>query len=653
MKSSNIIQAKIFFLLVCTISLASANYQQKETILSSITGNSVNIEVGGNTNLKGSLIAAGSIDENGNFIDNAQLSLTTGTLTYSSLSNSMYQSSNSFGGGTNVGFGELSQKDTQGKQTTTTTSKVNSSNINFGTDIGYSSEKVLATIGQGNLVVKDKENSDDTDKLNRDIDSQFNKLYEGSVGTSVEATVDHRFFSESGRKDIAKDFFVTSNLIKSVADAILKESQTLGDASRNYKLTQAAEDAIKANKKLFEEYNEEGISIDRKNELDGLITNLIMTGAGYQPVTVLGMNNDIKDENGNIYHGYYDPDTNTIFLNNGYVLAADKSVYTLGHESGHAIADQQGKTYDTKKLSEENADVVAGYVSKGTNFALWYNGLDSLSTAPVVKINDITQAIDNNNLLFAGTDKSKGEGLAPFIVAIAAGTGTGTTTGTGATVAIAAGGVGAIVFGPELSGIFSEISDKLAESFYGSDVPFDPAADRKTVGSTDKLPPIQIFPGLSNDDLLNQPLPGISGSGYEQPYTTEFPSISQTPNDYINTFPSSNEAGKSNIEPFPAINERAPDIYYTDYTNKRKQKANTADIGDILRTPDLYPNDFVNIKNSRNYRNIYTKEIWSESYTEHSDEAGEWKIGLGKNVIPTTNYKITVGKDGKIIKVDK
>ncbi|MDR1008325.1 MAG: hemagglutinin repeat-containing protein, partial [Campylobacteraceae bacterium] len=94
----------------------SANYQEKQVILSSITGNKVNIETGGNTNLNGALIAAGYFDENNNFIDNGQLSLTTDTITYSSLSSTLYSNSNSFGMGTNTGFGETYKEDSEGNK---------------------------------------------------------------------------------------------------------------------------------------------------------------------------------------------------------------------------------------------------------------------------------------------------------------------------------------------------------------------------------------------------------------------------------------------------------------------------------------------------------------------------------------------------------
>ena len=87
---------KLFIIVILTqflfanFGINNSNYQEKQTILTSITGNKVNIDVGGNTNLKGSLVAAGSFDENGNFIDNKQLSMATETLIYLSLLSACY-----------------------------------------------------------------------------------------------------------------------------------------------------------------------------------------------------------------------------------------------------------------------------------------------------------------------------------------------------------------------------------------------------------------------------------------------------------------------------------------------------------------------------------------------------------------------------------
>ncbi|WP_241836821.1 RHS repeat-associated core domain-containing protein [Salinivibrio sp. IB574] len=83
-----------------------------------------------------------------------------------------------------------------------------------------------------------------------------------------------------------------------------------------------------------------------------------------------------------------------------------------------------------------------------------------------------------------------------------------------------------------------------------------------------------------------------------------------------------------------------------------KKKVNSANVGDFVRTPSSHPADFTRI-NGGNYKNLNTGEIWSKSKTQHSDKAGEWKVGIGK-MKPQRTKKITVGvSDGKVIKVDR
>ncbi|WP_298021599.1 hemagglutinin repeat-containing protein, partial [uncultured Campylobacter sp.] len=99
------------------LSSINANYSRsksstmvKQTVLSSITAKELNIEVGSNTDLKGSLIAAGYYDENGNFIDNGKLRLKTDSLTFSNLSNTRYDKSNSLSIGANYAFKDPQQE---------------------------------------------------------------------------------------------------------------------------------------------------------------------------------------------------------------------------------------------------------------------------------------------------------------------------------------------------------------------------------------------------------------------------------------------------------------------------------------------------------------------------------------------------------------
>ncbi|MDD3325329.1 MAG: hypothetical protein PHN38_09455 [Sulfurospirillaceae bacterium] len=100
--------------------------QSKQTVLTSLTGENVNIEVENNTHIKGALIAAGKTNEQGVFEDNGNLNLTTDTLTFANSTNSQYSSSNAYSVGTNIGYTTGKNTQTNVKEATT---QVNSSTL--------------------------------------------------------------------------------------------------------------------------------------------------------------------------------------------------------------------------------------------------------------------------------------------------------------------------------------------------------------------------------------------------------------------------------------------------------------------------------------------------------------------------------------------
>lgn len=252
------------------LSSINANYSRsksstmvKQTVLSSITAKELNIDVGANTDLKGSLVAAGYYDENGNFIDNGKLRLKTDTLTFSNLSNTRYDKSNSLSIGTNYAFkdpqqgegnkeGESAQakenKSAEAKESNTDPkSKISSINYANNRNLSYSMSKSLATIGKGELIVGDKDisslskdelaslqsdpnnkalyNSDDLTRLNRDSSKLSKELYSTKLNSNVDASVDMRLFSEGGRNEI-KDDYNRASMIGNVGYNIL-----MGDIS--------------------------------------------------------------------------------------------------------------------------------------------------------------------------------------------------------------------------------------------------------------------------------------------------------------------------------------------------------------------------------------------------------------------------------------
>ena len=89
----------------------------KQTNLSSITANNLNINTKANTHLKGSMIAAGEYDADGNFIDNAQLNLKTNTLTYENLANTSYNKGTNLNISANLALGNSQNTDLNNKIT--------------------------------------------------------------------------------------------------------------------------------------------------------------------------------------------------------------------------------------------------------------------------------------------------------------------------------------------------------------------------------------------------------------------------------------------------------------------------------------------------------------------------------------------------------
>ncbi|MGB2553052.1 hemagglutinin repeat-containing protein [Campylobacter sp. MOP51] len=190
-----------------------SNAITKQTVLSSITANKLNINAKNNTHLKGSLIAAGEYDDNGNFIDNGNLNLKTNTLTYENLSNTSYTKATALSIGANYAFEDNDNKsdstdnanDTKGNDQDLN-SKISSVNVSNSRNIAYSTTKTLATIGQGNLVIKDQENSDDLARLNRDVSDINKELYFSTINSNIDASIDTRFFTKEGREEIKRDY---------------------------------------------------------------------------------------------------------------------------------------------------------------------------------------------------------------------------------------------------------------------------------------------------------------------------------------------------------------------------------------------------------------------------------------------------------------
>ena len=218
------------------LNLSRSNTIIKKTVLSSITANNLNINTKENTHLKGSLIAAGNYDDSSNFIDNSNLNLNTNTLTFENSSNTNYQKGSALSIGANYAFKTQNDKqeysndkenmntklNNQDKETkdSNLNNKISSTTYSNNKNLSYQTSKTLATIGKGNLDIKDKDNSEDTQRLNRDTDKINKELYQGRVSSNIDASIDMRLLTKDGRGEIKKEFIDMDKNMATIAETL-------------------------------------------------------------------------------------------------------------------------------------------------------------------------------------------------------------------------------------------------------------------------------------------------------------------------------------------------------------------------------------------------------------------------------------------------
>jgi len=394
----------------------AGNSQGKQTVLTSLTGDKVNVDVENNTNVKGALIAAGKTDEQGTFEDNGNLNLSTGTLTFANSTNSQYSSSNSYSVGTNIGYGNTKDPKPDATDNKSDT-HVNSSSLSLSNEMGYSSSKTLATVGEGTLHVKDTENSDDLERLNRDTSKVNKDLYSGSVGTSVTATLDHRLLSEDGWKLIAQDFVKTGMMLDTIKE--IASNQTVGLSSfgeelRKREITyETVKEKIAQDKDLAAILNSPAYTDAQKDVILNGITQQVMIELGYKPVETVLIATTEPGRDGYQVKGYYSLETGKAYINDVYNNTNVDLLTTAGTEAQRAIDDQEGSKFDQ---SQEYRDARSAYsqnfgsnIASYADFALYFTGQGSISTANnSISTSSQTQ---NNSAEFAGLNKELGDNL--------------------------------------------------------------------------------------------------------------------------------------------------------------------------------------------------------------------------------------------------
>ena len=379
----------------------------KQTVLTSLTANRVNIDVGNNTHLKGSLIASGNFDENNNFVDNKNLTLTTNTLTYENLSNTNYSNSKSLGGSVNT---NLNSKDKNNPN-----SKVSSISYNASNSLGVSASKNLATLGNGNITIKDIENSDDTQRLNQDTQNITKELYSTNTGTKVDATLDTRLLSEEGQKQI-KDDIITASAITNAIEQIASSDRAditdfFSETKKNVDVYEGMKQAIANNPTLANQLTNPNLSPEQKQQMLQNVANAVKISLGYEvnqdDVKLISTNETGK--NNTQIQGHYND--GTTYINDKNNDNTDQLVNTTGHETQHAMDAKDNLKADENYATNFGEDV-SFYTSQaldqvtGQSFADTNNHVGTVTSKPSI-FNDAL--LNANTQAYSSIDKSQGE----------------------------------------------------------------------------------------------------------------------------------------------------------------------------------------------------------------------------------------------------
>ena len=397
-----------------SISKSSSNTKIKQTNLSSITANELNVEVGKNTHLKGSLLAAGEYDKDNTFIDNHNLNLKTNTLSYENLSNTSYNKGSSLSIGANYQVGKKddskANQNSQDKSATSSYSGLKSINYSNQRNLSYTLSKNMATLGSGNIEIADKDNSDDLTRLNRDTTKLTKDLVNTSISSNVDGSMDLRVLTKSGQKDIAKEIVDTSTII----DAIKQISTTdranifsfFKEVSKQYKVLNGVREEVANSPELQAFLSSNTTTEAQRKEAMELITLAVMKNLGYLPNDIKSIYTDERGYNGEKIQGYTSLQTGASYINFKNITNMKDLVKTITHENQRSMDIQDHR--DINKNRDDDTKYASNFSDFATRYfshALWLND-KGFSKTPLTTA--VTSSMINNNREFAKLDKNLG-----------------------------------------------------------------------------------------------------------------------------------------------------------------------------------------------------------------------------------------------------
>ncbi|WP_428633992.1 hemagglutinin repeat-containing protein [Sedimenticola sp.] len=355
--------------------------RSRETVLTTLTGGNVAINVAEDTTLTGATIAA--IDENGE--DNGQLSLKTGTLTVNALSNTTYSTATS----ANIGMGSTVS-------------------IDASSDTSHSKTKTLGTIGEGNIQVANIDDSD-TKLLNRDVTDNEVDIYAIESHKGLKGSLDTRFLTEQGRDQIAEDVMKSGMIVDTIKLIVTTEKVGIEDffseTDKSHTTYETVKETIAKDPKLAAMLQDPNLSAKDKEAMLNKVTGAVMKKLGYETYDNIIVAKP-NDEN----TGFYSEETQNAYINDARRDNTTELVTTAGHEMAHAMDYQTNGINDTYSQADRDtyANSYGSSFAAYTDMALDINGYGGMASSNGHTGND-SLLVWYNNQEYDGLDKRLGD----------------------------------------------------------------------------------------------------------------------------------------------------------------------------------------------------------------------------------------------------
>ena len=380
---------------------SNSDAKAKETLLTSLTGNKVDINTEQETRLRGATIAA--VDADGN--DNSNLNLKTDTLLASSLNNTKTSKSTSVG----INLGGSAKENT-----------LSNVSLDYSNDTTNSKTKTLATLGNGNIQIGNKEDSD-TKMLNTDIANNEVDIYNISSHKGLKGELDTRLLTENGRNQIAEDLLKSSMIVDTITQIVTNETVDVTDffsnTAKENTTYEAVKEKIAQDPALAKALSNPDLTPEQKEQMMDGVTDAVMIKLGYETHDNKLIATDEKGRDNKDIKGYHSLDTKNSYINETNIDNGNEGLIEVaGTEAQRSIDRQEGSTFNqSQEYRDDRSDFsqnVGTNISNYTNFALNLTGQDSMTNynkARVTTTPSIFNTVAANNAEFAGLDKSRGD----------------------------------------------------------------------------------------------------------------------------------------------------------------------------------------------------------------------------------------------------